>query len=174
MDDVTRLATTVYVPDGEPPMTGWPGVILVHGLGGSRQEMNLLAETYFAPYGYAVLTYDARGHGQSGGYVTVAGPREVGPGIAVKPPLEPVAVPDLVAHAVELDSAARPMYSASSCCFSRRTPLTLTGDCRSGTRVSSDTAWDSRASCSACGCWPIASAANAAALRQGQWLSTLI
>ena len=77
MDDAATLATTVYIPDGEPPITGWPGVILLHGLGGSRQEMNLLAETYFAPYGYAVMTYDARGHGQSSGYTTIAGPREI-------------------------------------------------------------------------------------------------
>jgi pimeloyl-ACP methyl ester carboxylesterase len=77
MDDATTLATTVYIPDGEPPVNGWPGVILVHDLGGSRQSMNLLAETYFAPYGYAVLTYDARGYGQSGGYTTIAGPREI-------------------------------------------------------------------------------------------------
>jgi pimeloyl-ACP methyl ester carboxylesterase len=77
MDDGTRIATTVYVPDGEPPVTGWPGVILAHGFGGSRKEMNQVAETYFAPYGYAVLTYDARGHGNSGGIVTIAGPREV-------------------------------------------------------------------------------------------------
>ncbi|HZT45035.1 MAG TPA: alpha/beta fold hydrolase [Gaiellaceae bacterium] len=77
MDDGTTIATTVYVPDGDPPVAGWPGVILAHGFGGSRQEMNLLAETYFAPYGYAVMTYDARGHGRSGGLVTIAGPREV-------------------------------------------------------------------------------------------------
>jgi pimeloyl-ACP methyl ester carboxylesterase len=77
MDDGTTIATTVFVPDGEPPVAGWPAVILLHSLGGSRKEMNQLAETYFAPYGYAVMTYDARGHGQSGGFVTIAGPREI-------------------------------------------------------------------------------------------------
>ena len=77
MDDATTIATTLYVPTGEPPTTGWPGVILLHGLGESRQNTNQLAEDFFAPYGYAVLTYDARGHGDSGGYVTVAGPREI-------------------------------------------------------------------------------------------------
>jgi len=77
MDDGTTIATTVYVPDGEPPVAGWPGVILARGLGGSRKQMNQLAETYFAPYGYAVMTYDARGYGDSGGYGTIAGPREI-------------------------------------------------------------------------------------------------
>ena len=77
MDDNTTIATTVYVPDGEPPVAGWPGVVLVHGLGGSRRETNLIAETFFAPYGYAVFTYDVRGHGASAGQVTIGGPREI-------------------------------------------------------------------------------------------------
>jgi pimeloyl-ACP methyl ester carboxylesterase len=77
MDDGTTIATTLYVPTGEPPTAGWPGVILLHGLGGSRQDTNQIAENFFAGYGYAVLTYDARGHGQSGGDVTIAGPREI-------------------------------------------------------------------------------------------------
>ena len=77
MDDGATIATTLYVPVGEPPTAGWPGVILLHGLGGSRQDTNQIAENFFAGYGYAVLTYDARGHGQSGGDVTIAGPREI-------------------------------------------------------------------------------------------------
>ena len=77
MDDGTTITTSVYIPDGEPPTAGWPGVILVHGLGGSRKDTNQIAEQFFAPYGYAVLTYDIRGHGGSGGYVTFAGPREI-------------------------------------------------------------------------------------------------
>jgi pimeloyl-ACP methyl ester carboxylesterase len=77
MDDGTRIGTTLYVPTGEAPTAGWPGVILLHGLGESRQITNQLAEDFFAGYGYAVLTYDVRGHGQSGGYVTIAGPREI-------------------------------------------------------------------------------------------------
>jgi predicted acyl esterase len=77
MDDGVQIATTLYLPDGPQPTAGWPGVIMLHGLGGSRREMNLLAQTYFVNHGYAVLTYDVRGHGESGGYVTIAGPREL-------------------------------------------------------------------------------------------------
>ncbi len=77
MDDGVSIATTLYLPDGPQPTAGRPGVIMLHGLGGSRKDMNLLAETYFVNHGYAVLTYDARGHGDSGGYVTIAGPREI-------------------------------------------------------------------------------------------------
>jgi pimeloyl-ACP methyl ester carboxylesterase len=77
MDDGVTIATTLYLPDGTQPTAGWPGVVMLHGLGGRRQDMNLLAETYFVPQGYAVLTYDVRGHGESGGVVTIAGPREI-------------------------------------------------------------------------------------------------
>ena len=77
MDDGVMIATTLYLPDGAPPTAGWPGIMMLHGLGGTRREMNLLAEAYFVRQGYAVLTYDARGHGESGGVVTIAGPREI-------------------------------------------------------------------------------------------------
>ena len=77
MDDGVSLGTTLYIPDGTPPPGGWPGILMLHGLGGSRQEMNALAEAWYVPRGYAVFTYDARGHGQSGGVVTIDGPREI-------------------------------------------------------------------------------------------------
>ncbi len=51
---------------------------MLHGLGGNRQGMNLLAEqSFLAGEQYAVLTVDARGHGATGGLVTIDGPREV-------------------------------------------------------------------------------------------------
>lgn len=77
MDDGVALATTLYLPDGESPAAGWPAVVLLHGLGRTRADSNQIAERYFANAGYAVLTYDARGHGGSGGLVSLAGPREV-------------------------------------------------------------------------------------------------
>jgi alpha-beta hydrolase superfamily lysophospholipase len=83
MDDGVRIATTLYLPDGVAPAAGWPAVMMLHGLGGSRRDMNLLAEQFYAPQGYAVLTYDARGHGDSGGLVTVDGPREIADGKAL-------------------------------------------------------------------------------------------
>ena len=76
--DGLPLAATLYVPDGAAPSGGWPAIMLLHGLGGSRQGMNTLAEQYFLPgEQYAVLTVDARGHGATGGLVTIDGPREV-------------------------------------------------------------------------------------------------
>jgi predicted acyl esterase len=85
MSDNVRIAATYYAPSGRPPIGGWPGVMMLHGLGESRtysdnavgMSVNDLAELYVVPEGYAVLTFDARGHGQSGGLVSIDGPREI-------------------------------------------------------------------------------------------------
>jgi predicted acyl esterase len=77
MSDGVPIATSLYVPDGAPPAGGWPGVIVLHGLNGDRGQVASLAEGVLAPKGYAVLTYDARGHGASKGQVTIDGPREL-------------------------------------------------------------------------------------------------
>jgi predicted acyl esterase len=77
MDDGVSLAATLYLPDGTPPFGGWPAVMLFHGLGGTRASMAPIAEGFLVNQGYAVLAYDARGHGASGGLVTLDGPREM-------------------------------------------------------------------------------------------------
>ena len=77
MDDGVGIATTLYVPQGTPPASGWPAIVMFHGLGGNREDMNRIAETFCALRGYVVLTFDFRGHGQSGGLVTLDGPREL-------------------------------------------------------------------------------------------------
>jgi predicted acyl esterase len=84
MSDSVKIAATYYVPDGAPPTGGWPAVMLLHGLGGSRtapgplgMSLNSVAETQLVPQGYAALTFDARGHGQSEGLVSIDGPREI-------------------------------------------------------------------------------------------------
>ena len=77
-DDGVSIAATLYLPDGSPPPGGWPAIVFLHGLGGNREQMNALAEGYgFVGQDYAVLTLDARGHGQSGGLVSIDGPREI-------------------------------------------------------------------------------------------------
>jgi predicted acyl esterase len=78
MDDGVSIAATLYVPDSAPPVGGWPAIVFLHGLSGNRQQMNALVEGYgFTGGSYAILTFDARGHGQSGGLVGIDGPREV-------------------------------------------------------------------------------------------------
>ena len=87
MSDGVAIAATFYVPDGapRPPSRRWPTVLMLHGLGESRtttgnalgMSINSIAETELVPQGYAVLTFDARGHGDSGGLVSIDGPREI-------------------------------------------------------------------------------------------------
>jgi len=76
MDDGVSLATSLYLPDGRMPAGGWPAVVVLHGLAGTRGSVELVSTT-LAEAGFAVLAYDARGHGSSGGVITLAGPREV-------------------------------------------------------------------------------------------------
>ena len=76
MDDGVPIAFTRYTPDGATPAAGRPGVLVLHGLAGNRGSVDAVAAA-FANAGYSVLAYDARGHGASGGEITLAGPREV-------------------------------------------------------------------------------------------------
>jgi predicted acyl esterase len=74
----TQLAATLYEPTSAPPAGGYPAIVMFHGLGGTRASMNVLAEGFFATQGYVVLTFDARGHGESGGLWGLDGPNENG------------------------------------------------------------------------------------------------
>src|SRR5687767_12742536 len=85
MSDGAKLASTYYLPVGAAPAGGWPTVLLLHGLGENRNDttnavgmsINTIAETQLVPQGYAALTFDARGHGDSEGLVAINGPREI-------------------------------------------------------------------------------------------------
>ena len=84
MSDGVRIAVSYFQPTGTPPPAGWPAVVLLHGLGQTRNTSdfvhwspNGMARQFLAPNGYAVLTYDARAHGESGGLFTLDGPREL-------------------------------------------------------------------------------------------------
>jgi predicted acyl esterase len=77
MDDGVGIATTRYIPFEHAPHPGvFPAVMVFHGLGGNRGSMRLVAET-FARRGYVALTFDFRGHGQSGGLFSGLGAREL-------------------------------------------------------------------------------------------------
>ena len=76
MDDGVRIDAALLLPDGDPPAGGWPAIMMFHGLGGSHKTLLGLGEAYVAR-GYAVFVPDARGHGTSGGFVSLDGPREV-------------------------------------------------------------------------------------------------
>jgi predicted acyl esterase len=66
MDDSVRIDATYYTPQGSPPPGGFPGLIFVHGLGGSKSACEPGAQTY-AGYGYVTLAYSVRGQGRSTG-----------------------------------------------------------------------------------------------------------
>jgi predicted acyl esterase len=76
MNDGTSIAYDLYEPDGSPPAGGWPGVVVLHGLGGTKDSVGPIAQV-FAANGYAALAYTARGHGTSTGNVGLAGPDEI-------------------------------------------------------------------------------------------------
>ena len=76
MSDGVKIAYDLYEPDGTAPTGGWPGVVVLHGLGGSKDDMAIVAQT-FASRGYAALAYTARGHGTSQGDVELAGPNDI-------------------------------------------------------------------------------------------------
>jgi fermentation-respiration switch protein FrsA (DUF1100 family) len=75
MDDGVDLAATLYEPDAAPPPAGHPAIVAFHGLAGKRQDLDFLARALAGSF--EVLTLDARGHGESGGLVSIDGPREM-------------------------------------------------------------------------------------------------
>jgi esterase/lipase len=76
MADGTSIAYDLYEPDGAAPAGGWAGVVALHGLGGSKDQMAPVA-TILAAHGYAALAYSARGQGTSTGDLELAGPNEL-------------------------------------------------------------------------------------------------
>jgi predicted acyl esterase len=81
MDDGVDLAATLYEPAAAPPPAGYPAIVLFHGLGGKRQDLAAVAQRFTDPF--AVLAFDQRGHGASGGLVSIDGPREIADARAV-------------------------------------------------------------------------------------------
>jgi ABC-2 type transport system ATP-binding protein len=64
-----RLDTTVYLPAKTPA----PAVLLAHGFGGSKNDLDSQARS-LARHGYVVLAYTARGFGRSGGLIHLDAP----------------------------------------------------------------------------------------------------
>ena len=75
MSDGTSIAYDLYEPDGAAPAGGWTGIVVLHGLGGSKDSVAQVA-TVFVSQGYAVLAYSARGDATSTGDIELAGPKE--------------------------------------------------------------------------------------------------
>lgn len=75
MRDGVTLDATLTLPLSTPPVLGFPGIVLIHGYSGSKDDMQVIA-TLLASRGYASLAYSVRGQGNSGGLSTTSGPVE--------------------------------------------------------------------------------------------------
>jgi len=62
------LAYELWLPEAPPP---WPGVVVLHGAG-SRKENHADFGRGAAAWGFAALTFDQRGHGESEGEMAPA------------------------------------------------------------------------------------------------------
>jgi ABC-2 type transport system ATP-binding protein len=69
--DAVELDTTLYLPASDEPA---PAVVLAHGFGGSKESVADDARD-LAERGYVVLTYSARGFGESTGQIGLDDPR---------------------------------------------------------------------------------------------------
>ncbi|MCF6506189.1 alpha/beta fold hydrolase [Blastococcus sp. MG754426] len=70
-EDAVELDTTLYLPGTDEPA---PAVVLAHGFGGSKRSVADDAAD-LADRGYVVLTYSARGFGESTGRIGLNDPR---------------------------------------------------------------------------------------------------
>lgn len=69
--DGTPIAYTLFLPDGASASAPVPVVLITHGWGGTRtRTVGGMVQTFLGA-GYAVLTWDARGFGDSGGAAMV-------------------------------------------------------------------------------------------------------
>ncbi len=76
--DGTPIVATLMLPAGASGDRPVPAILETHGWGGSRLRAPGAWEQPLLDRGYAVLTWDSRGWGDSGGEASPAGPAEVG------------------------------------------------------------------------------------------------
>lgn len=72
--DGTPIVTTMFLPAHASPRTPVPVILRTHGWGGSREKSPSGLVARLLANGYAVMTYDSRGFGESGGEANVGSP----------------------------------------------------------------------------------------------------
>jgi dienelactone hydrolase len=66
--DGARLKGDVFKPQGLTPEEKLPGIILLHGWGGNKANLNRAYAPQFASLGFVVMTFDFRSWGESEGF----------------------------------------------------------------------------------------------------------
>ena len=66
--DGSRLQGTVFKPKDLAVEEKLPGILLIHGWGGHRGNLNKNYAPYFAQLGFVVMTFDLRSWGESDGF----------------------------------------------------------------------------------------------------------
>ena len=67
--DGVRLAGDVFKPAGLAPEEKLPGILLIHGWGGNKANLNRAYAPQFASAGFVVMTFDLRSWGESDGFL---------------------------------------------------------------------------------------------------------
>ena len=67
--DGSRLQGDVFKPEGLKPEQKLPGIILVHGWGGNKANLNKAYARQFTGLGFVVMTFDLRSWGESDGFL---------------------------------------------------------------------------------------------------------
>jgi predicted acyl esterase len=73
--DNASTTADVRFPSTPPGASGWPVIVFIHGLFGSKASVAAMAQD-FARWGYCTIDYDVRGHATSTGVHTYFGLRE--------------------------------------------------------------------------------------------------
>lgn len=67
--DGSRLQGDVFKPEGLKPEQKLPGIMLFHGWGGNKANLNKAYAPQFASLGFVVMTFDFRSWGASDGFL---------------------------------------------------------------------------------------------------------
>jgi dienelactone hydrolase len=67
--DGSRLKGDVFKPQNLEASQKLPGILLIHGWGGNRSNLNRLYAPQFASLGFVVMTFDLRSWGESDGFL---------------------------------------------------------------------------------------------------------
>ena len=73
--DGIRLAGDLWKPEGLRQGEKRPGILMIHGWGGTKSHLNQVYAPQFVELGYVVLTFDFTGWGESEGVVIRTGAR---------------------------------------------------------------------------------------------------